>query len=273
MFILPNGVVPSTPDVRDYKLNHTICTAANYPSEFSLNTVPVKNQGTKPTCVAHACSTIIEYYYGEQHDAYESFSTEWIYGIREAGYYLGSGMALRDALNTLLHYGDPYTVDCPGNNDVDKAVENVTGVREKLAPYAYPHRITKYFRLNGVPEMKRALMEHGYILASINIREGDHLQDGVWTTDYDAKVTGAHAIVIYGWNETGWLAQNSWGSFWGNKGRFVIPFYFECNETWGTEDKLVEDEDDLERPYTSKVGQFFAKIFNAILKLFYKVTQ
>ena len=273
MFQIPNGVVPSIPDVRDYKLKHSVCTSVNYPLEFSLNTVPVKNQGVRPTCVAHASSTIAEYYYSEQHNAYESFSTNWIYGIRELGYYQGHGMALRDALNTLLHYGVPPTVDCPGNYEVEKAKETVAAKRAELEAKAYPHRITKYFRLDGTAEMKRALMEHGYILASINIREGDHLQDGVWTTDFDAKITGAHAIVIYGWNQTGWLAQNSWGSLWGNKGRFVIPFYFGCNETWGTEDNFVENEDDLEKPYNSKIGQFFAKIFNAVIRFFYGITK
>lgn len=265
MFQIPGGVVPSTPDVRDYKLKRSICASVNYPLEFSLNTVPVKNQGVRPTCVAHASSTITEYYYSEQHEDYQFFSTNWIYGIRDVGYYQGNGMALRDALNTLLHYGVPYECDCPGNYEVEKAKETVAAKRSELEPKAYPHRITKYFRLDDIKEMKRALSAHGYILASMNVREGDHLVNFMWTTDLDAKVTGAHAIVIYGWNEFGWLAQNSWGSGWGNKGRFIIPYDFQLNEVWGTEDTLVEAEDDLERPYNTKIGRFFAKIFNLIL--------
>lgn len=53
------GAELSKIDIRDYRLE---CSDANYPEEFELETVPVKNQFTKPTCTAHAGSLIVEYF-------------------------------------------------------------------------------------------------------------------------------------------------------------------------------------------------------------------
>jgi len=148
-------------------------------------------------------------------------------------------------------------------------MENVKAHREELAEKAYPHRITKYFHATNDSEMKRAIMYHGYLYVSIPVRTNDRLVNYVWTTDKNEELEGAHAIVIYGWNKTGWLAQNSWGVNWGNGGRFIIPYGFDFIKVWGTEDEYVET-DDLESPYSSPIGKFFAKIFNAILNFLLK---
>ena len=44
-------------------------------------------------------------------------------------------------------------------------------------------------------------------------------------------------MVIYGWNEKGWLVQNSWGPLWGNKGTCILPFDTEFNSVWGVIDQ------------------------------------
>ena len=46
---------------------------------------------------------------------------------------------------------------------------------------------------------------------------------------------GAHAVKLIGWGETDgvqyWLAANSWGTRWGEKGFFKIK-HGECNIGW-----------------------------------------
>ena len=56
---LQTQVVESSYDVRDYR----IVAGTDFPETFELpKRVNVKNQGTKPTCVAHALSSLIEYH-------------------------------------------------------------------------------------------------------------------------------------------------------------------------------------------------------------------
>ncbi len=40
-------------------------------------------------------------------------------------------------------------------------------------------------------------------------------------------VAGGHAVVLLGWGNGYWIAQNSWGSSWGENGFFKIALH-EC---------------------------------------------
>lgn len=257
------GALKSPFDARDYKLVASATEA--YPETFELPKVSVKNQGSVGSCVAHAASSIVEYHHKRQHNEKKSFSTEFIYGLRDVGYYVGDGMYVRNALNTLRKYGDVPLADLRGNNNYQKAMENVSSKFDELKEKAYPHRVSSYFRVYDQDSIKNALMNHGYVLALMEWHDGAKLVDGVYVPTN--KVKGHHAIVIYGWNAKGWLVQNSWGSLWGNKGRFIIPFNFEFNETWGITDDIT---DDIVIPKRSDIRDIFYKAYNAIVNLLIK---
>lgn len=55
------GCVPSVPDVRDYRMVAGAVKEGALPTECKLALVPVKNQGSTSSCVAHAASSILEY--------------------------------------------------------------------------------------------------------------------------------------------------------------------------------------------------------------------
>lgn len=249
-------VIKSPYDVRDY----TIKADTEFPETFTLDTVPVKNQWTKPTCTAHALSSVCEYHHKRQHGEYQKFSTEFIYGLRENGYYIGDGMAIRDGLNTLYKYGNTYERDCSGNNDYEKAMENVAERLGELKDLAYPHRISAYFKINTAEELKTALMKCGVVVVSMRTYEEAKLVKDVYTFD-ESKRRGAHCVFIYGWNEKGWLVQNSWGYLYGGDGRFIIPFDFKFNEMWGITDNIT---DGINKPKRSKVLDVLYLILNAI---------
>ena len=256
------GALISPFDARDYKL---VTSVAEFPISFELPKVTVKNQGSVNSCVAHAASSVVEYHHKRQHNEKKSFSTEFIYGLRDIGYYVGEGMYIRNALNTLRKYGDVPLVDLKGNNEYQKAIENVNSQFEELTEKAYPHRVSSYFRVYDENSIKSALMNHGYVIVSMDWHKGATLQDYVYTPTDEAN--GRHAVVIYGWNEKGWLAQNSWGSGFGNKGRFIIPFDFKFNEMWGITDNIT---DDIVMPKRNKFMDVLYKIYNAIMNLFTK---
>lgn len=259
-----NNAIQSPYDVRDY----TIKPHIEFPKEFSLKIqVPVKNQWSKPTCVAHALSSTIEYHHKKQYGSYRKFSTEFIYGLRDSSNYLGEGMVVREALKTIQKYGDVYYTDCPGNHTVQDAMSIVNTKIDELKELAYPHRITAYFKINSPEELKTALMEYGPVIVVMNTYDNDKVINDVYTYNPD-NPRGSHCVFIYGWNENGWLVQNSWGKLYAWDGRFTIPFDFKFSEMWGIVDDIVEN--DIIRPNRNKVLDIVYKIINTIINLLNK---
>lgn len=263
-----NEAIRSSFDIRDY----TIKAGTDLPTEYCCPVmVPVKNQGSKPTCVAHAAASLVEYHHKSQHDLYKPFSTEFIYGTRDIGYYVGNGMMIRNALKTLQKYGDCFKSDCPGNNDVKEAINNVTSNLNNYRELAYPHRISTYYRCRSTEDIKTALVKHGPVLVSMNTYSGASIFEDVYVYNSKAK-HGRHCVMIYGYDERGWLVQNSWGTNYAGDGRFVIPFDFKFNEAWGVTDTITSDELNIKKrnKFTNFIYKIYNKIVNWWLDLFNK---
>lgn len=256
-------------DVRDYKF--ACVSDAALPETFDCTrdgkTISVKDQSSTSSCVAHACSSIIEYHNKRQKNTDITFSTEFIYGYRPFGYYVGEGMYLRDALKTIQKLGDVPLTDLKGNHEYVKAMGAVEARLEELKDIAYPNRVSTYMRVNSTVDIKQALMKYGPVLVSMPWHVNYRLVDGVYT--FEGKVTrGNHCVFIYGWDERGWLVHNSWGRYWGQDGKFVVPFDFKWNEAWSITDDIIED--DVVRPYNKWYVKVFYKIINFIARLFCK---
>lgn len=230
-------------DARDFKI---ALTSTDFPENFELPGVTVKNQGSTGSCVAHACSSVVEYHNKEQEGTDKVFSTEFIYGYRPTGYYVGEGMYIRDALKTLLKVGDCLQSDLSGNHKCPKAMEKVNANLEQLKDYAYPHRISAYAKINGENEIKNALMKYGYVVVSMPWHKDYKLVNDVYTYTSN-ETSGYHCVVIYGWTKQGWLVHNSWGKWWGKDGKFTVPFNFKWREAWAVIDE-IQGEGDIKRP-------------------------
>ena len=253
-------------DVRDYKL---VTSITDFPEKFVLDAVSIKNQGNISSCVAHACSSVVEYHNKKQQGTNIVFSTEFIYGYRPAGYYVGKGMYIRNALKTLQKFGDCPLNELRGNHEYAEAMEVVEARVEELKDFAYPHRISSYMRVSSVAEIKKALMDYGYVVVSMPWHEDYKLKNGVYTYESN-KNRGYHCVLIYGWDERGWLVQNSWGSGWGQKGRFIVPFDFKWTEAWAVTDSIINEED-IVRPADNWFVKTFSPIINKIANFFRKL--
>lgn len=253
-------------DIRDYRV---AATAAEFPDTFVLPEVSVKNQGSTGSCVAHACSSVVEFHNKRQEGTDTVFSTEFIYGYRPADYYVGEGMYIRNALKTLREVGDCPLSDLKGNNKCPEAMENVEANLEELKNKAYPHRISTYAKVSTDEEIKNALMNFGYVVISMPWYKKYKLTDGVYSHSSD-EYSGYHCMLIYGWDERGWLVQNSWGSLWGKKGRFVMPFGFKWREAWAVTDNII-GEGDIIRPTDNWFIKTFGKLINKVVNFFRKI--
>ena len=260
------GAIFSPKDVRDYK---AVCaTAAEFPKEFKLDMVRIKNQGSVGSCVAHSLSEVVEYFNSKQLNKDTEMSTGYIYGNRTMSIWYGSGMIVRDALKTLKNYGDVTKEQFPYNIEVPGAIEQYEAVSDNLFNEGHPYRITSYAKLNNDNDVKSALMNCGPVVMAMDWYNDIKVKNGVLTTEYKGDA-GGHCMVIYGWNETGWLVQNSWGKYWGDKGCCVIPYDIKIREKWLVTDTITESikDMDIEKPFSSWFGKVIAVIINWVAAL------
>lgn len=97
-----------------------------------------------------------------------------------------------------------------------------------------------YYRVNhaSVVDMQAAIRQIGAILVSATVHDGWDIAltnmryAGKLTHDSlpkikpisDRKSTGGHAFALVGYNEHGFVVQNSWGPDWGMKGFAMLPY-------------------------------------------------
>lgn len=265
------GAKLSPVDLRDYKVASN--TTVEYPESFELKNMPeVKNQFQVSSCVAHSSSTILEYHDNKDSKGH-TLSTNFIYGIQNK--YCGrdgSGMYLRDACKIIKDLGTPEESLCKGNNEVPEAyviAEDAYATEATMKNASY-FKIASYARCNDANAIKNALMNYGPVLASVKwlnafkVNRGSGILSGPITGE-----GGYHAIVIYGWNETGWLCQNSWGKSFGNMGRFIYPYNYKIAEAWSILDSDIDiDNSNIIKPKTNKITTIMYKIINVIINAF-----
>ena len=258
------GALPSPPDIRDYQLASGAVDLSTLPETFINTKTKIKSQGNKQTCVAHALSSLVEF-----HDSlHETFSTDFIYGCRTDSDYLGEGMYLRDGLKVLQHYGDVLLEDLPGNTDVPTARQKVSQNFSSLKEKAFPNRISTYYKVNTVDELKHSLYFNGPVPGSIRWFSGAKIdKQGNYLYTPSKEFTG-HAILIVGWTKDSFICQNSWGTWSGDKGYFYIPFE-KLSEVFFEIYAVTDNITDIKKP--AEAINFFSPLINLLLQLIRKV--
>jgi hypothetical protein len=234
------GAVRSPADVRDYR----IACASNetFPAEFELDIPPVKNQGRVGSCVAHAISSVVEYYSRMYGDEEREMSVGYIYGNRTNSKHKEKGMILREAIAVTCEYGDVIKKMFPDNLEVPEAIEKFEKNVFGLFTDGYKNRISSYYKCKGENEIKTALSKKCPVIFSVRWYKDIKVNNGVIETTAEKKnESGRHAMVIYGWNEQGWKIQNSWGDGWGVEGRAILPYDFTIEEAYGVVDTISEN--------------------------------
>lgn len=255
------GAIYSGVDVRDYKM---VCTksAEDFPEEFALKTVRIKDQGSVGSCVAHALSSIVEYYNSVQRGDTTEMSTGYIYGNRSNSLHKDAGMVVRDALGALRSFGDVPKKEFPENIETPDAIDLYKRRATRLYTIGYPNRISKYCRIRTVGEAKQALASNVPLVMAMDWYADMRVVNGVLTTNHKG-MEGGHCMFIYGWEKRGWRVQNSWGENWGTDGTFVLPYELGMTECWAVMDDIVGDLE-VKMPFASRLGHFIAKIINVV---------
>ncbi len=260
------GVRPPKTDLRDYKVKACVTDVKNFNLD---NLPPIKNQGSVNSCAAHSSSSILEWFNKKETGEHRELSTGFIYAMQGVAFdRLDSGMYLRDVCKIIQKYGDclfetvPYNIEMPEcynrlQKDLNDSVYNEAAIC----------RVESYAKCETDEAVKYALMTYSPVLMSVKWYDKCKVnKDG--TVKFDTSTdNGYHAVMVYGFNEKGWLCQNSWGNIWGNNGRFILPYEYGFREAWSFVDAK---NNDIYKPKRNKLLDIIYKMLNAIFNLFAK---
>ena len=140
--------------------------------------------------------------------------------------------------------------------------------QETLFKEAYPNRISAYYGIHTDAELKYALYNNGPVIGGIKLYDGYHLDKSNKLCYNKSDIVEGHAIMIVGWTKDSWIIQNSWGSFWGDKGRFYIPFKSGFSDLFYDIYGVTDNINEVEVPVTKCHIRLFHKIINFAMNLF-----
>lgn len=225
------GWVPDLPDHRDRLYGAVRPVPAKLPPAIDLRHVcsPVENQEELGSCTANALAGALEFLERKDRAPYINVSRLFIYyNERVIGHTVrsDSGAMLRDGIKTLKNQGVcsekgwPYTISKFSLKPVPACYKE-----------ALEHQITSYHRILTLDEMRACLAEGFPFVFGFTVYEGFESQEVSKTgiaqmPKPDERTVGGHAVLAVGYSDPDrrFLVRNSWGTGWGMKGYFTIPY-------------------------------------------------
>ena len=166
----------------------------------------------------------------------------------------------REALKTLNKIGDVNHNTFPDNIEMKEAKDLVDKKFRAIYDYAARYKIDAYAKLNDVVQIKTFLYNNK-VAIPISIPTADMKVDKTNTLIIPKEYPKSnHMILIVGWNEDGFIIQNSWGEKWGDKGFAILPFDYKINEAWGVSFDDGKEKVKIEKPFLFALRQILQVI-------------
>lgn len=253
-------------DTRDYTVERVMDMAeAPLPEEYHVEgNVAIMSQGVIGSCVAHAISAALGY--GEFKAGFKNchnYSRGYIYANRENG---TEGMITRDAIKSVNKSGDCLYSTFPWNETYPEVRERLLQNKETYDKEAAQYVILNYFRCYSETEIKKALMNCGAVVLAMPLYSKFGKNTKAPTSD--ESYTGSHAMCLVGWDKDGWIIQNSWGKYWGDKGYCHVSYDYPVREWWGLTINKNITEPKLDNFITRLIAKIKALIVN--IKQYFK---
>lgn len=287
------GMILSPDDTRDYiyeKILYASASIVNYndyidtlmkelPKEkIYEENIKVRDQMVDGPCVAFSCAAIKDNQeYREWSNVINNFNEHFnplfLYNLRSTKN--SNGMIIREALDLLLNIGMALERDYPFNiNDINKSVP------KKVLKSAKRYTISGYSRITTYIGLQKAIYKNGPCIIGVPVY---NYSKTFWKKGSpNERLLGYHAVCVIGYNEDGFILQNSWGSSWGDNGRTLLP-YSDWNcvlEAWTTIDDIMASIGenlfnkksllDRIKKIISKIRLWYYNIIDKIISLFNK---
>ncbi len=230
------GWIPDLPDQRDFPYAQLARAIPSLPAAIDLRTqcTPVENQGQLGCCTACALVGNLEFIKKMKLKQTINFSRLFLYyneRVLRHTQNSDSGSSIRDGIKTLVKTGDclenlwPYDITKFAVKPPLKAYQEAQGME-----------ITKYYRLSAQNEMKHTLSLGFPFVFGFAVYESFE-SPSVSSTGMvpmpapNERVVGGHAVMAVGYDDTKgyFIVRNSWGSNWGSKGYFFMPYGYFTN--------------------------------------------
>lgn len=232
MFLRKYGWQPDIPDKRDF-LYQAIRPVIRLPKAVDLcsGCSEIEDQGRLGSCTAQALAGNLEFLDKKIDAQYIDVSRLFIYYnerlLMDTVEY-DSGASLRIGIKTLKNYGAcaetlwPYQISLFDDKPPEKCYAD-----------AKEHTIISYHRINGLSEMLACLGEGYPFVFGFTVYESFESPKVAATGEVampkkKEKSIGGHAVMAAGYNlaKKRFLVRNSWGTKWGKKGYFTMPFEY-----------------------------------------------
>ena len=247
-----NGVIPSPEDNRDYQLSQLIRFAVKLPESY-INPCPLTIFDQKDTgaCVAATIAQAKHIIEARQTHDDRPFSPMYIYAKREDDDYKGPGGIPREFIKNLKDYGICHYDEFEGFMEYPDAAHAYKNNQTHLDGAAYPYRISSFYALNNINEIKIAIYTLGFALLAYDINKyfySPNKTTGLVKYSRFVRSEGAHEVLGVGFNKSGIICCNSWGTDYGigfseNKtsgGMMVVPYNYTPLESWAIVDDITE---------------------------------
>ncbi len=216
------NATPDLPDARDWTYQPALINLASRIDP--PRNLHILDQKDEPACTGFALAAVINYLNQQRGDEDKRVSMRMLYEMaRRNDEWQGedyAGSSCRGAIKGWYNMGVAeeklwsYQANKPGNFSVEAAKN------------ARANTVGAYYRLNHrVSDFHAALNEAGVIYCSARVHQGWEQQQVKQGEINDSdQFSGSHAFAIVGYDERGFLVQNSWGKTWGKDGLAIWTY-------------------------------------------------
>ena len=243
------GWKPDLPDHRDFYYAVPPPTAAALPAKVDLRPQcpPVYDQGQIGSCTANSIAGAIEFEQIKQKLPEFTPSRLFIYYnervMEGSSPAVDSGAQIRDGIKSVASQGVCKETSWP-YSDVNKSPNPCASCPYAKKPSAacykeaLQHKVTLYQRLNnGIASQLKGCLASGYpFVFGFTVYESFESQQVAQTgimpmPGASEKTVGGHAVCCVGYDDSTqyFIVRNSWGTGWGLKGYFMMPYAYMTN--------------------------------------------